>query len=86
MSTITFFSTLILDFFYCWQTFVARKQSNFKAWEELHRNSVRLSRKLKRILQVELLPHCSFPLNQQLFVQKDNNDFLNFLLTFSGLG
>nr|XP_046255240.1 single-stranded DNA cytosine deaminase [Scatophagus argus] len=39
------------DFFYCWQTFVARKQSNFKAWEELHRNSVRLTRKLSRILQ-----------------------------------
>ncbi|XP_040021487.1 single-stranded DNA cytosine deaminase isoform X1 [Gasterosteus aculeatus] len=39
------------DFFYCWQTFVDRKQSQFKAWKELHQNSVRLSRKLKRILQ-----------------------------------
>uniref|UniRef100_A0A3B4U650 Activation-induced cytidine deaminase n=1 Tax=Seriola dumerili TaxID=41447 RepID=A0A3B4U650_SERDU len=39
------------DFFYCWQTFVARKQSNFKAWDELHQNSVRLARKLHRILQ-----------------------------------
>lgn len=28
------------------------KKSNFKAWEELHRNSVRLTRKLNRILQV----------------------------------
>ncbi|XP_032374733.1 single-stranded DNA cytosine deaminase [Etheostoma spectabile] len=39
------------DFFYCWQTFVDRKQSNFKPWEELHPNSVRLARKLNRILQ-----------------------------------
>ncbi|XP_068426336.1 single-stranded DNA cytosine deaminase [Clinocottus analis] len=39
------------DFFYCWQTFVDRKKSNFKAWEELHQNSVRLARKLNRILQ-----------------------------------
>ncbi|XP_026173114.1 single-stranded DNA cytosine deaminase [Mastacembelus armatus] len=39
------------DFFYCWQTFVARKASKFKAWDELHRNSVRLARKLQRILQ-----------------------------------
>uniref|UniRef100_A0A3Q3FKJ8 Activation-induced cytidine deaminase n=1 Tax=Labrus bergylta TaxID=56723 RepID=A0A3Q3FKJ8_9LABR len=39
------------DFFYCWRTFVACKQSSFKAWGELHQNSVRLSRKLKRILQ-----------------------------------
>ncbi|XP_039885923.1 single-stranded DNA cytosine deaminase [Simochromis diagramma] len=38
------------DFFYCWQTFVAQ-QSKFKAWEDLHRNSVRLARKLNRILQ-----------------------------------
>lgn len=41
------------DYFYCWQTFVDRKKSNFKAWEELHQNSVRLTRKLNRILQVE---------------------------------
>lgn len=40
------------DFFYCWQTFVDCKKSNFKAWEELHQNSVRLTRKLNRILQV----------------------------------
>ncbi|XP_054638104.1 single-stranded DNA cytosine deaminase [Dunckerocampus dactyliophorus] len=39
------------DFFYCWQTFVDRKQSSFKAWESLQQNSVRLSRKLNRILQ-----------------------------------
>ncbi|KAM7383327.1 hypothetical protein PAMP_002990 [Pampus punctatissimus] len=39
------------DYFYCWQTFVARRQSNFKAWDELQRNSVRLTRKLNRILQ-----------------------------------
>ncbi|KAG9276012.1 single-stranded DNA cytosine deaminase [Astyanax mexicanus] len=39
------------DFFYCWQTFVARRESRFKAWDGLHQNSVRLSRKLKRILQ-----------------------------------
>ncbi|XP_053737276.1 single-stranded DNA cytosine deaminase [Synchiropus splendidus] len=39
------------DYFYCWQTFVARKQSNFKAWDDLHQNSVRLARKLTRILQ-----------------------------------
>nr|WIM36832.1 activation induced cytidine deaminase [Ogcocephalus cubifrons]WIM36860.1 activation induced cytidine deaminase [Ogcocephalus cubifrons] len=38
------------DFFYCWQTFVASK-SCFKAWEELHQNSVRLARQLNRILQ-----------------------------------
>ncbi|XP_028327254.1 single-stranded DNA cytosine deaminase [Gouania willdenowi] len=39
------------DFFYCWQTFVACNQSRFKPWAELHRNSVRLARKLNRILQ-----------------------------------
>uniref|UniRef100_A0A3P9HV66 Activation-induced cytidine deaminase n=1 Tax=Oryzias latipes TaxID=8090 RepID=A0A3P9HV66_ORYLA len=39
------------DYFYCWQTFVARKQSKFKPWDGLHQNSVRLSRKLNRILQ-----------------------------------
>lgn len=55
MSTMIFFS-LFSDFFYCWQTFVANRNSNFKAWDELHRNSVRLSRKLNRILQVKVLP------------------------------
>ncbi|XP_035251370.1 single-stranded DNA cytosine deaminase [Anguilla rostrata] len=39
------------DYFYCWQTFVARRERGFKAWEDLHRNSVRLARKLNRILQ-----------------------------------
>ncbi|XP_056902154.1 single-stranded DNA cytosine deaminase isoform X1 [Takifugu flavidus] len=39
------------DYFYCWQKFVDCKKSNFKAWEELHQNSVRLTRKLNRILQ-----------------------------------
>ncbi|KAM6967762.1 single-stranded DNA cytosine deaminase [Aplochiton taeniatus] len=39
------------DYFYCWQNFVARKQSDFKAWEGLNQNSVRLARKLNRILQ-----------------------------------
>lgn len=57
------FFPLSSDFFYCWQTFVARRQSNFKAWEELHQNSVRLARKLNRILQVDL-PYCMFFFNQ----------------------
>ncbi|KAI4810984.1 hypothetical protein KUCAC02_013911 [Chaenocephalus aceratus] len=39
------------DFFYCWHNFVDCKQSKFKPWEDLHQNSVRLARKLKRILQ-----------------------------------
>uniref|UniRef100_A0A3Q1FPG1 Activation-induced cytidine deaminase n=1 Tax=Acanthochromis polyacanthus TaxID=80966 RepID=A0A3Q1FPG1_9TELE len=39
------------DYFYCWQTFVARNQSKFKPWDGLHQNSVRLARKLNRILQ-----------------------------------
>uniref|UniRef100_A0A3Q0RTU1 Activation-induced cytidine deaminase n=1 Tax=Amphilophus citrinellus TaxID=61819 RepID=A0A3Q0RTU1_AMPCI len=39
------------DFFYCWETFVARQQSKFKPWDDLHQNSVRLARKLNRILQ-----------------------------------
>uniref|UniRef100_A0A8C5C6S8 Activation-induced cytidine deaminase n=1 Tax=Gadus morhua TaxID=8049 RepID=A0A8C5C6S8_GADMO len=39
------------DYFYCWQTFVAHRLSRFKAWEGLHTNYVRLSRKLNRILQ-----------------------------------
>ncbi|XP_077383808.1 single-stranded DNA cytosine deaminase [Festucalex cinctus] len=39
------------DYYYCWQTFVDRKKSQFKAWDGLHQNSVRLSRKLNRILQ-----------------------------------
>ncbi|XP_072536695.1 single-stranded DNA cytosine deaminase [Salminus brasiliensis] len=39
------------DFFYCWQTFVARRERCFKAWDGLHQNSVRLSRKLNQILQ-----------------------------------
>ncbi|XP_061676453.1 single-stranded DNA cytosine deaminase [Syngnathoides biaculeatus] len=42
------------DYYYCWQTFVDRKKSTFKAWEDLHQNSVRLSRKLNRILQPEI--------------------------------
>lgn len=48
-----FFHQFTLDYFYCWQTFVARKQSKFKPWDGLHQNSVRLSRKLNRILQVQ---------------------------------
>ncbi|XP_023671250.2 single-stranded DNA cytosine deaminase [Paramormyrops kingsleyae] len=39
------------DYFYCWQTFVAHKERGFKAWDGLHQNSVRLARKLTRILQ-----------------------------------
>uniref|UniRef100_A0A8C1ARA3 Activation-induced cytidine deaminase n=1 Tax=Cyprinus carpio carpio TaxID=630221 RepID=A0A8C1ARA3_CYPCA len=39
------------DYFYCWQTFVARRERSFKAWDDLHQNSVRLVRKLNRILQ-----------------------------------
>lgn len=46
------FALLSLDYYYCWQTFVDRKKSHFKAWDDLHQNSVRLSRKLNRILQV----------------------------------
>ncbi|KAL2083970.1 hypothetical protein ACEWY4_019488 [Coilia grayii] len=38
------------DYFYCWQTFVARRTTGFKAWDGLHQNSVRLSRILNRIL------------------------------------
>ncbi|KAM4735580.1 LOW QUALITY PROTEIN: single-stranded DNA cytosine deaminase [Anableps anableps] len=38
------------DYFYCWQTFVARNQSKFKPWDGLHQNYIRLSRK-HRILQ-----------------------------------
>lgn len=54
MSTILILTLSFADFFYCWQTFVARNQSKFKAWEGLHQNSVRLSRKLNRILQVRV--------------------------------
>lgn len=50
-----FYFFFFSDFFYCWQTFVDCKKSNFKAWEELHQNSVRLTRKLNRILQVDYL-------------------------------
>ncbi|XP_071396485.1 single-stranded DNA cytosine deaminase [Centroberyx affinis] len=39
------------DYFYCWQTFVANRTSRFKGWDALHQNSVRLARKLNRILQ-----------------------------------
>ncbi|XP_028834826.1 single-stranded DNA cytosine deaminase [Denticeps clupeoides] len=39
------------DYYYCWQTFVARRQRAFKAWDGLLQNSVRLARKLNRILQ-----------------------------------
>ncbi|XP_030640320.1 single-stranded DNA cytosine deaminase [Chanos chanos] len=39
------------DYFYCWQTFVDRKERVFKAWDGLHQNSLRLARKLHRILQ-----------------------------------
>ncbi|KAK6326756.1 hypothetical protein J4Q44_G00024010 [Coregonus suidteri] len=38
-------------YFYCWQTFVARRQRVFKAWDGLHQNSVQLARKLNDILQ-----------------------------------
>uniref|UniRef100_A0A8D3ALJ5 Activation-induced cytidine deaminase n=1 Tax=Scophthalmus maximus TaxID=52904 RepID=A0A8D3ALJ5_SCOMX len=58
------------DFFYCWQTFVARKQSRFKAWGELHQNSVRLTRKLHRILQVEDLPNHIFFFSQHSLVNR----------------
>lgn len=44
------------------------KKSNFKAWEELHQNSVRLTRKLNRILQVEDL---------KLLLEKKKQLFLN---------
>lgn len=50
----SFFAWHFADFFYCWQTFVAHNKSKFKAWEELHRNSVRLTRKLNRILLVRV--------------------------------
>uniref|UniRef100_A0A3B5MZG2 Activation-induced cytidine deaminase n=1 Tax=Xiphophorus couchianus TaxID=32473 RepID=A0A3B5MZG2_9TELE len=39
------------DYFYCWQTFVAKSQSKFKPWDGLHQNCIRLTRKLNRILQ-----------------------------------
>ncbi|XP_077065928.1 single-stranded DNA cytosine deaminase [Siphateles boraxobius] len=39
------------DYFYCWQTFVARRERRFKAWDDLQQNSVRLVRKLNQILQ-----------------------------------
>lgn len=48
-------SVLFLDYFYCWQTFVARRERRFKAWDGLQQNSVRLVRKLNRILQVKSL-------------------------------
>ncbi|XP_065269560.1 single-stranded DNA cytosine deaminase [Emys orbicularis] len=38
------------DYFYCWNTFVENRERTFKAWEGLHENSVRLSRRLRRIL------------------------------------
>ncbi|EHB11238.1 Activation-induced cytidine deaminase [Heterocephalus glaber] len=38
------------DYFYCWNTFVENHERTFKAWEGLHENSVRLSRRLRRIL------------------------------------
>lgn len=69
---------LFSDFFYCWQTFVAHKQSKFKAWEELHRNSVRLTRKLKRILQVEVLPYCFFSIIFSIIYY--NNYMFSFFL------
>ncbi|MGH0120417.1 UNVERIFIED_CONTAM: hypothetical protein FKN15_054753 [Acipenser sinensis] len=40
------------DYFYCWHTFVASQDREFKAWEGLNANSIRLARKLRRILQV----------------------------------
>ncbi|KAG7269345.1 hypothetical protein CRUP_006703, partial [Coryphaenoides rupestris] len=46
-----YFCDLDDNYFYCWQTFVARRLSRFKAWEGLHTNYVHLSRKLNRILQ-----------------------------------
>ncbi|XP_075468701.1 single-stranded DNA cytosine deaminase [Ascaphus truei] len=39
------------DYFYCWNTFVETREARFEAWDKLHDNSVRLSRKLRRILQ-----------------------------------
>ncbi|XP_069038702.1 single-stranded DNA cytosine deaminase [Lepisosteus oculatus] len=39
------------DYFYCWHNFVASRERVFKPWEGLHQNSVRLSRRLNRILQ-----------------------------------
>ncbi|KAH0628651.1 hypothetical protein JD844_010044 [Phrynosoma platyrhinos] len=46
------------DYFYCWNTFVENRKTTFKAWEGLHENSVRLARKLRRILLVRsCFPH-----------------------------
>ncbi|KAG9469743.1 hypothetical protein GDO78_019766 [Eleutherodactylus coqui] len=39
------------DYFYCWNTFVETCERRFEAWDGLHENSVRLSRKLRRILE-----------------------------------
>ncbi|XP_073408834.1 C-_U-editing enzyme APOBEC-1 [Dendrobates tinctorius] len=39
------------DYFYCWNTFVETREQRFEAWDGLHENSVRLSRKLRRILE-----------------------------------
>ncbi|XP_043935076.1 single-stranded DNA cytosine deaminase, partial [Protopterus annectens] len=38
------------EYFYCWNTFVDNHERPFKAWEGLHANSVRLSRRLRRII------------------------------------
>lgn len=76
-----YFFPLSLDYFYCWQTFVARRQSNFKAWEELNQNSVRLARKLNRILQVDS-PYCMFSFSQKGFNQT-NNDLFKIIIICS---
>ncbi|XP_055521283.1 single-stranded DNA cytosine deaminase [Leucoraja erinacea] len=39
------------DYSYCWDNFVARRGSQFKGWDGLQSNSVRISRLLRRILQ-----------------------------------
>lgn len=72
------------DYFYCWQKFVDCKKSNFKAWEELHQNSVRLTRKLNRILQVEDLKMLLEKKKKALF--KQNNFFIDFSPCFSRRG
>nr|DBA14867.1 TPA: hypothetical protein GDO54_004144 [Pyxicephalus adspersus] len=39
------------DYFYCWNTFVENRERRFEAWDGLHENFIRLSRKLRRILE-----------------------------------
>ncbi|XP_059816578.1 single-stranded DNA cytosine deaminase isoform X2 [Hypanus sabinus] len=69
------------DYFYCWNTFVDKNERVFSAWDGLHENSVRLSRLLRRILQVSsplTLPRCDTGGQGTRMCTRDRLEYIRF--------